>query len=486
MSNLFRNTIVIGISMTVWLSVVSDRARGADPLREQALRTAKLATTFLTENIADHGGYLWRYSSDLKVREGEGVVDTATVWVQPPGTPAVGEAFVRLYQATSDPQFLDAAMAAAGALRHGQMRSGGWQAHIEFDPDRRAKWAYRTEPPGKKRKDQSSLDDDKTQSSIRFLVQLDRATGFRDAGIHAMTTDALKGLMSQGQFENGGFPQVWMDQPPVDAKRPPIQASFPEQWPREYPGHGEYWHRYTLNDNLASTLMTTLILASETYDDPAYRDAAIRLADSLLLAQLPSPQRAWAQQYNQQMQPIWARKFEPPAVSGSESQAVIDTLMDVYQWTGDEKYLKPIRPAIDYLQRSRLSDGRLARFYELRTNRPLYFDRQYNLTYDDSDMPTHYAFKIGDRTERLRRRYQQVSGRGMVADDAREAWLDRLIGRREANASRIRKIVDAIDSRGAWVVDEPMRYHRHPGPSISMATTVDHLNRIADFLDASN
>ena len=39
------------------------------------------------------------------------------------------------------------------------------------------------------------------------------------------------------------------------------------------------------------------------------------------------------------MHPIWARKFKPPAVTGGESQDVLETLMKIYRATGDKKYL---------------------------------------------------------------------------------------------------------------------------------------------------
>ena len=55
-------------------------------------------------------------------------------------------------------------------------------------------------------------------------------------------------------------------------------------------------------------------------------------------------------------------------------------------------------PALAYLKKSLLPDGRLARFYELKTNKPLYFTKTYELTYDDSDMPTHYSFKCPTAT----------------------------------------------------------------------------------------
>jgi len=446
--------------------------------RDQAREAARSATHFLTNSVSTQGGYLWRYSADLSLREGEGVTRTQTVWVQPPGTPSVGEAFVRLYRATGERQFLDAALAAADALRQGQMRSGGWQASVEFEPKLRKKWAYRIDKRSAKAKDQSTLDDDKTQSAIRFLIQLDHALDFKNETIHEMTMRGLNALIEQGQFANGGFPQVWTNEKTPAMKSEAWRPRFPESWPREYPGHREYWHQYTLNDNLASDVMTTLFLAEDVYDLPVYRKAAIRLADSLLLTQMPMPQPAWAQQYNNDLEPIWARKFEPPAISGSESQTVIRTLLLVYRRIGGGKYLDSVERALDYLQRSELPDGRLARFYELQTNRPLFFTKQYELTYDDSDCPTHYSFHIENRLEKLRQQYETLRERPWKTNKPKDVFEFR----QSVSNAKIDAVVSSLDERGAWVTDSGLRYHRYQGPVIEMAVTVENLNMLAAYL----
>ncbi|QEF99909.1 Pectic acid lyase [Stieleria maiorica] len=444
-------------------------------LADDALAAAKKATSFLVDQVSTEGGYLWSYSADLGAREGEGVVNTPTIWVQPPGTPSVGEAFVKLYEATGDEQFLDAARAAAEALRRGQMRSGGWQAMVEFDPERRRRWAYRIDPARSKAKDQSSLDDDKTQSALRFLIQLDRALNFKDESIHEMTLYALDGLIQRGQFSGGGFPQVWTDQRGPAADTPDENASYPESWPRTYPGHNEYWHRYTLNDHLARDVMKVLFLADEVYGDARYCDSAVKLADSLLAAQMPDPQPAWAQQYNAQMQPIWARKFEPPAITTSESFSVIETLMLVYRHVGDPKYLDPIPQALDYLERCQLPDGRVARFYELKTNRPLYFTRDYQLTYDDSDMPTHYGFQLQSKVPQLRKQYQRHER--LTPQQLAESEKQR-----RPNPRAVQAIIDRQDERGAWISDEGLRFNKLPGPTVQMSVAVEHLTTLAEYL----
>jgi len=154
---------------------------------------------------------------------------------------------------------------------------------------------------------------------------------------------------------------------------------------------------YYLNDDVTPDMLRLMLFVYDIYGDERYLESAKRTGDFLLLAQMPDPQPGWAQQYDAKMQPVWDRKFEPPAVSGLESQFAVRGLLYLARHTGDVKYLRGIDKALDYLDASKLEDGRLARFYELQTNRPLYFRRtgkQYDLTYADDDrLPTHYAFK---------------------------------------------------------------------------------------------
>src|SRR4051794_19549369 len=140
------------------------------PLREQAAHALRRATEYFRTKVSTEGGYLWRYSEDLSRRMGEREATDTMVWVQPPGTPTVGMAFLEAFEATGDRTYLDAARAAAAALVRGQLRSGGWDYAIEFDPRKRGAFAYRTDPaPGegaKKAMNVSTLDDDTTQSAL--------------------------------------------------------------------------------------------------------------------------------------------------------------------------------------------------------------------------------------------------------------------------------------------------------------------------------
>jgi hypothetical protein len=76
----------------------------------------------------------------------------------------VGAALLQAFRDTGDEYYLEAARRAADCLARGQLRSGGWDYLIEFDPKRRGTWAYRLDPaPGKQNRNVSTLDDNNTQ-----------------------------------------------------------------------------------------------------------------------------------------------------------------------------------------------------------------------------------------------------------------------------------------------------------------------------------
>src|SRR5687768_12118663 len=126
---------------------VSAAATAADTLPDETAAAMEKAVKFYHGQVASHGGYLYKYSADLKKREGEGVADIDTVWVQPPGTPAVGMAYLDAWELTGAPYLLAAARDAGYCLVNGQLRSGAWTNSIGFGPADRKKYDYRVDPP---------------------------------------------------------------------------------------------------------------------------------------------------------------------------------------------------------------------------------------------------------------------------------------------------------------------------------------------------
>jgi hypothetical protein len=372
-------------------------------------------------------------------------------------------------------------------LVRGQLQSGGWDYRIEFAPKERAKYAYRVDGGDASKRNTSTLDDNTTQAALRLLMHVDAALEFKDAAIHEAAEYGLKSLV-ESQYPNGAWPQRF-SQPPRAEDFPIRKASYPESWSRTFPG-ANYQSYYTFNDNALADCIDVMFEAEKLYDQPRYRQAAERAGGFILLAQMPEPQPVWAQQYDAQMQPAWARKFEPPSITGGESQGVLKILLRLYMETGEKKYLQPIPRAIQYLRSSRLGDGRLARFYELKTNKPLYFTKQYELTYSDADMPTHYGFKVSDSTAAIERDYERLS-------KLDSAELQQLQPRTKAKKpsfpsgnliKQTQAVIAALDDRGAWVEDGTLTAQGDDDTTrriIDCRTFIKNISVLSSFLAAT-
>lgn len=478
---IYRMLIAVGVVSMGLLprSVPADEAA----LKDQAAKALRRATDFFHTQVSTEGGYLWRYSEDLARREGEGKATDTMIWVQPPGTPSVVMAYLTAYEATGDSYYLNAARDAAYALVRGQLRSGGWDYRIEFNPKRRRRYAYRVDPQREESRNVSTLDDNNTQSAVRLLMRVDRALDFKDEKIHESVEFALSALL-EVQYPNGAWPQRFIAAPDP-SKFPVKKASYPDSWSWTYPGRN-YKSFYTFNDSTIADTMATMLETFDIYGEARYQASAEKAGDFILLAQMPEPQPAWAQQYDADMHPAWARKFEPPAVTGGESHGVMKTLLVLYRATGKKKYLEPLPRAMEYLRRSRLPDGRLARFYELKTNKPLYLTRgDYKVTYSDADMPTHYAFKVSYRIESIAQEYERL-----LAMDPVELKRPKKASRPRLSrglVARTKSVIDRLDEQGRWVEDGRLRNDDQDNPArrvISSRTFISNVRTLSTYLAA--
>ena len=415
-------------------AVLSDAPSLAERAREGLLR----AVTYWASEVATHGGYLWEYGADLTSRRrGEsGDLGKHTVWVQPPGTPSVGRAFLRAYEATGDRRALDAALAAGRCLAWGQLTSGGWDYRIDFDPAENRNRYHHLDPrstPGYERLNAvSTFDDDVTQSATRFLMELDRFAD--DPEIDAAIERALRCFL-EAQYRGGAWDGAW---------------------PQRHPPRKDRYERLpTFNDDAMSDCVRTLLLAHRRYGKPEHLQAVRRALEFYLRSQLPEPQAAWAQQVDEDLKPAWARKFEPPAVCAAESSGNVKLLLEMFLELGDERFLEAAGKAVAWFRRSRIGgNGVWARFYEVGTNRPVYFTRTYELVYTDDDLPVHYSFRGNYGIDDRIREYEEIRRDGREAALARRRAEESLEARREraqALEGRVRRILAAQDEKGRWV-----------------------------------
>lgn len=358
------------------------------------------------QTLAIEGGYVYYYTLDGKEKWGEGKTDDRTIEVQPPGTPAVGMSLLRAYRTTKDPSFLNAAESAAQALIKGQNELGGWDHKIYFD-----------RPKG----NTVSFDDNQTQSAISFLMALDQDT-HRPELTQAIES-ALK-MMISSQLENGG-------------------------WPHKYPARGNYHDYATFNDQGINDCIRVMIEASTFYDEPAYRESLDRVGRFMLISQLPPPQPGWAQQYNEYLQPAWARSFEPPAVCPAASIHNLHSLMDLYTYTGNQTYLEAIPDVIRWLKASKLPNGKWGRFLELGTNKALYYDRGRirvdSLHQLSLERRSGYGYEndLGPALAAVEKRYEALLKDG-------EAEPEKMSD--EALIAAVNGVIESQDELGRWIV----------------------------------
>jgi hypothetical protein len=450
------------------------------PPVEQVEAAVRKTVAFARANLSFAGGYATKWSRDLKESRTSDTEGTTLIAIEAPGTPVFGLAFVKAWQATGDKLYLQAAREAAGALLWTQLATGGWSTYHDYALPAARKQHYRRDleagdvEPGN-RKAHSTLDDNKTQLALLFLLELASLPESKgDSALQAAVKFGLDALLG-AQAQNGGWPQGFTG--PSDASAAVTKPVLPKEWPKVWPNL-DYTGYYTINDGNLRSVAKVLARAHELTGEARYLESIKKLGDFLLLAQCPEPQPGWAQQYNLAMEPTWARKFEPPCVSSLETLGAMETLHDIWLVTGEEKYRAPFESALAWLEKVRLPDGQYARFQELNTDKPLYFVKEtYELTYDDSNLPTHYGFKLDELQEdidgfkkKVAMSREELLKKAAEPETSRE-WLSKAKG-------AAKKAVTALEGQnkeGVWTTNNV----------IEGSLITKHLLAMVAYLDAA-
>jgi len=189
-----------------------------------------------------------------------------------------------------------------------------------------------------------------------------------------------------------------------------LAAQYPNGgWPQFFPLREGYYSRITYNDNAMVNVLTVLRDAAAGKPPYAFVDQARRVkaraavsrgVDIILRTQVRQDGKltAWCAQHDEHtLAPAWARAYEPPSLSGSESVGIVRFLMDIEHpppevsaaIDGAVAWLRSVAIHGVRLEEFTGVDGRKdrrlvsdptaaplwARFYELGTNRPIFLGR---------------------------------------------------------------------------------------------------------------
>jgi hypothetical protein len=449
----------IAITMTMAVALAATRVMAAEPTRAEALAAMKKATTFMSDEVALHGGYVWLVSEDLRRRWGEIPARPSQIWLQG-GTERVGQVLLDAYEATRDDDYLKAARRAADALVFGQHPLGGWHYFIDFEPSGVAEW-YETQASRfrygyeeyRHFYGNATFDDRVTPDAALFLLRFYRVT--HEAAYRDPVRKALDFVLA-AQFPNGAWPQ-----------RFPLRDEY------THDGLPDYTSFYTLNDGATLAIVELLLEAFETLGDTRYFEGARRGVDALIALQGPDGQAAWAEQHGPDMRPIAARTHEPAGYVVRESRMAIAMLAEFYLLTGDRRYLAPMPRALAWYERINREAAAqkypTPRYWEPGTNRPLYVVRTHELTAegygkykwvtDPSQTDCEGRPCKGDGkpivdVAPIRAEYTALAA--LTTPRERAVHLAELRARRARPARSgegVASIIAAMDARGAWVTD---------------------------------
>lgn len=492
------------IQLAFFVFVCITGAGAQNKLTDEAAQAMLRSTKYMVEQVSTNGGYVWYYTPDLTRRWGEMEAYKTMVWVQDAGTVSMGNVFLEAYHATGDEYYYQAAEKAAAALIWGQSNEGGWNYMIDFAGDRSLKNWYNTIGKNGWRLEEfqhyygnDTYDDDVSSDAARFLlkVYLEKL----DPRYRPALDKAIEFLL-KSQYPAGGWPQ-----------RYPLKYDFSKE------GHPDYTSYYTFNDDVTWENVNFLIQCYLTLGQQRFLDPINRGMNFYLITQQGNG--AWAQQYNQQLEPAGARTYEPAALLPRATNWNALLLIRFYEYTGDRKFIARIPDAIKWLEKTRLPDsmtqsGRYSHplFVELGTDKPVFVHRKgsnvtygyYYTDYKDDKLLGHMQGKGKIDVENLKHEYarvmalspqeltnnsplmqQQFTGEGTPQryyDLSHD--LPPLSG--EASDAKAKEIIRSLDDHNRWLVKHAMISNPYTGSGQNKQPTDQYAStHVGDKTDTS-
>ncbi|WP_309629851.1 pectate lyase [Brevundimonas sp.] len=229
-----------------------------------------------------------------------------------------------------------------------------------------------------------------------------------------------------------------------------LAAQYPNGgWPQFYPLREGYYTHITFNDDAMVRTLTVLRDVARGAEPYAFVDAARRARASAAVDKgiqviLATQVRqngvltVWCAQHDERtLEPAWARRYEPPSLSGSESVGLTRFLMSIPD--PSLEVVEAIEGAVLWFRSSAIENARIenftaadgapdvrlvqeagagpvwARFYELGSSRPIFLGRESIVRYDFAEI---------ERERRTGYRYFGTWAQSLITEDY-PAWRRR-------------------------------------------------------------
>ena len=304
----------------------------------------------------------------------------------------------------------EAATLAAHVIAY-QTPSGGWPKNTDF-----------TGAPSEKflgESHEATIDNNSTTQPLTFLARVITAAPSESKAALSSFQRGFDYLLA-AQYANGG-------------------------WPQFFPLKKGYYTAITYNDDAMVHVLVLLRDAAAGKAPYAFIDADRRARaatavtkgiDCILKTQVRQNDvlTVWCAQHDEHtLAPCWARNYEPPSLSGSESVYVVRFLMSVEK--PSPAIIAAVEGAVAWFEKTKITGQRFefttdtegkkdrhitpdpsapplwARFYELKTDKPLFLGRDrvfhYALTDLERERRTGYAFYTTRAASLLAKDYPQ-------------------------------------------------------------------------------
>lgn len=517
-------------------------------VRASALDALKRAAEHMDENVSYRGGYVWQYLPDLSVSWGEMEAKRSMCWIQPPGTPTAGHAFLDAYHATGNERFYDAAVRTAQALMSAQHPAGGWNYIHDFAGEESLKHWYDTVGANGWRLEEfqhyygnATFDDAGTAVSSQFLLRmyLEKKDAQFKPAVDKAIDFVLKAQFSGG-VADGGWPQRW-----------PVQPAAISSMPLPNPGQlpvgaiagmedGDYTTMVTFNDDVAGENIKFLLMCVIGLGETRLVDPIKRAMECLRTLQQPAPQAGWGLQHlatdrngRPAGSPAGARSYEPRSLATHTTQTNVQQLFNYFRVTGDRKYLAGVPDALAWLESCKLTPTQIAEnpllgggrthptFIELGTNVGRFVHRYgsnihngaYYFDNNHKDTPSHYSAGRNINIAGMRTTYEQLNAMtdaqiaDMVANsplnvttpralpkyfsirevDFADLFTGAVMKTPEVTEAAAKAVIDDLGTKNHWLTPLPQvtNPYRGDGPTTPYTGTAYQSKHVGDVYDTS-